>query len=174
MANSGPTSGKKSLNSVTLLFKLPYYTQWGQSLLIAGSEPALGSWNVKQGMSLSPVYQDNELIWCGSVSVVAGFTCEYKYYVVDDSKNVLRWEAGEKRKLVLPEGVKEGDVIEIRDWWQVLIIFISSVCIFMFSTVSSEVAAIYDLTFLAEWAVSVVFFWRRCGLLYPLLVSLIY
>ncbi|ONM60886.1 4-alpha-glucanotransferase DPE2 [Zea mays] len=112
------TSGKKHLNSVTLLFKLPYYTQWGQSLLIAGSEPALGSWNVKQGVSLSPVHQDSELIWCGSVSVVAGFTSEYKYYVVDDKKNVLRWEAGEKRKLVLPEGVKEGDVIEIRDWWQ--------------------------------------------------------
>jgi len=121
-------------------------------------------------MSLSPVYQDNELIWCGSVSVVAGFTCEYKYYVVDDSKNVLRSEAGEKRKLVLPEGVKEGDVIEIRDWWQVLIIFISSVCIFMFSTVSNEVAAIYDLTFLAEWAVLSF----SCGLLYPLLVSLLY
>nr|CAB3458886.1 unnamed protein product [Digitaria exilis] len=118
MASSAPTSGKKSLNTVTLLFKLPYYTQWGQSLLIAGSEPPLGSWNVKQGLSLSPVHQDSELIWCGSVSVAAGFTSEYKYYVVDDNKNVLRFEAGEKRKLVLPEGVQEGDVIEIRDWWQ--------------------------------------------------------
>jgi 4-alpha-glucanotransferase len=149
MATSGPTSGKKHLNSVTLLFKLPYYTQWGQSLLIAGSEPALGSWNVKQGVSLSPVHQDSELIWCGSVSVVAGFTSEYKYYVVDDKKNVLRWEAGEKRKLVLPEGVKEGDVIEIRDWWQVLIIFITSVCI-MFSTVSNAVAAIYGSYFFSS------------------------
>jgi len=118
MASSGPTSGKKSLNTVTLLFKLPYYTQWGQSLLITGSESALGSWNVKQGLSLSPVHQDNELIWCGRVSVAAGFTCEYKYYVVDDNKNVLRWEAGENRKLVLPSGVQEGDIIEIRDWWQ--------------------------------------------------------
>lgn len=118
MASSGPTSGKKSLNTVTLLFKLPYYTQWGQSLLITGSEPALGSWNVKQGLSLSPVHQDNELIWCGKVSVAAAFTCEYKYYVVDDNKNVLRWEAGENRKLVLPSGVQEGDIIEIRDWWQ--------------------------------------------------------
>lgn len=118
MANSGPTSGKKSLNTVTLVFRLPYYTQWGQSLLIAGSEPPLGSWNVKQGLSLSPVHQDNELIWCGKVSVSAGFNCEYKYYVVDDNKNVLRWETGEKRKLVLPEGAQDGDLIEIRDWWQ--------------------------------------------------------
>lgn len=127
MASLGPTPGKRSLSSVSLLFKLPYYTQWGQSLLIAGSEPALGSWNVKQGLSLSPVHQGNELFWFGSVSVATGFTCEYKYYVVDDHRNVLRWEAGEKRKLVLPEGVQEGDVIEIRDWWQVLIIFITSV-----------------------------------------------
>lgn len=117
-------ASKKSLNTVTLLFKLPYYTQWGQSLVIAGSEQALGSWNVKQGLSLSPVHQDKELFWCGRVSVAAGFTCEYKYYVVDDNKNVLRWESGEKRKLVLPEGVQDGDIIEIRDWWQVIIIFI--------------------------------------------------
>lgn len=113
-------SGKKSLNTVTLVFKLPYYTQWGQSLLIAGSEPALGSWNVKQGLSLSPVHQGNELIWSGRVSVATGFTCQYNYYVVDDNKNVLRSESGEKRKLVLPEGVQDGDVVEIRDWWQVL------------------------------------------------------
>uniref|UniRef100_A0A0A9DXE2 CBM20 domain-containing protein n=1 Tax=Arundo donax TaxID=35708 RepID=A0A0A9DXE2_ARUDO len=65
MVSSGSASGKKSLNTASLLFKLPYYTQWGQSLLIAGSELAFGSWNAKQGLSLSPVHQDNELIWCG-------------------------------------------------------------------------------------------------------------
>ncbi|XP_006658074.1 4-alpha-glucanotransferase DPE2 [Oryza brachyantha] len=118
MANLGSSSGKKSLNTVTLIFKLPYYTQWGQSLLVAGSEPALGSWNVKQGLSLSPVHQGNELIWCGRVSVITGFSCQYNYYVVDDNKNVLRSESGEKRKLVLPEGIQDGDVVEIRDWWQ--------------------------------------------------------
>lgn len=58
------------------------------------------------------------LIWCGQVSVAAGFTSEYSYYVVDDHKNVLRWESGDKKKLVLPEGVQDGDVVEIRDWWQ--------------------------------------------------------
>jgi 4-alpha-glucanotransferase len=146
MASSGPTSGKKSLNTATLLFKLPYYTQWGQSLLIAGSEPALGSWNVKQGLSLTPVHQDNELFWCGRLCVAAGFTSEYKYYLVDDNKNVLRWEAGEKRKLVLPEGVQDGDIIEIRDWWQVLIIFITSVYFCTLQLVV-EIASMLALTF---------------------------
>lgn len=104
---------------VTVIFKLPYYTQWGQSLVIAGSAPALGSWNVKHGLSLSPVHQGNALVWCGQVSIAAGFTCEYSYHVVDDHKNVLRWEAGEKKKLVVPDGVQDGDVVEVRDWWQV-------------------------------------------------------
>uniref|UniRef100_A0A0D9UYV9 4-alpha-glucanotransferase n=1 Tax=Leersia perrieri TaxID=77586 RepID=A0A0D9UYV9_9ORYZ len=88
------------------------------SLLIAGSELALGSWNVKQGLALSPVHQGNELVWSGRVSVATGFTSEYNNYVVDDNKNVLRSESGEKRKLVLPEGIQDGDVIEIHDWWQ--------------------------------------------------------
>ncbi|XP_044964464.1 4-alpha-glucanotransferase DPE2 [Hordeum vulgare subsp. vulgare] len=105
-------------NTVTVIFKLPYYTQWGQSLVIAGSAPALGSWSVKQGLSLSPVHQGNALVWCGQVSVAAGFTCEYSYHVVDDHKNVLRWESGEKKKLVVPEGVQDGEVVEVRDWWQ--------------------------------------------------------
>lgn len=111
----------EEMAKVTLIFKLPYYTEWGQSLIIAGSAPALGSWNVKQGLALSPVHEGNALVWCGQVSVPAVFTCEYSYHVVDDHKNVLRREAGEKKKLVVPEGVKDGDVVEVRDWWQVLI-----------------------------------------------------
>ncbi|XP_072996367.1 4-alpha-glucanotransferase DPE2 [Typha latifolia] len=118
MVKLGSLSGKKSLSSVTLNFKLPYYTQWGQSLVLSGSEPVLGSWNVKQGIALSPVHQGDELIWCGRVAVSLGFECEYSYYLVDDHRNILRWETVKKRKLVLPEGIQEGDVVEIHDLWQ--------------------------------------------------------
>ncbi|KAI7733263.1 hypothetical protein M8C21_017049 [Ambrosia artemisiifolia] len=45
----------------------------------------------------------DELIWGGSLTVPAGFEAEYSYYVVDDQKNVLRWEGGNKRKLVVPD-----------------------------------------------------------------------
>ncbi|XP_073104819.1 4-alpha-glucanotransferase DPE2 isoform X2 [Elaeis guineensis] len=118
MVNLGSYSGKKSLSTVTLLFKIPYYTQWGQSLLISGSEAALGSWNVKKGLVLSPFHQGNELIWCGRTSVPIAFTCEYSYYLVDDDRNILRWEGGKKRNLILPEGLLEGEVVEIHDLWQ--------------------------------------------------------
>jgi hypothetical protein len=160
MVNPGSISGKKSLNTVTLLFKLPYYTQWGQSLLIAGSEPALGSWNVKQGLALSPVHQDNKLFWCGRVSVADDFTPEYCYYVVDDNKNVLRSESGEKRKLVLPEGIQEGDVVEIGDWWQVLI----GVTMHFFGLTSKHLCNIYTYSSVSSSNTSLccICCWEHC------------
>lgn len=60
-------------------------------------------------------------MWCAKASVHVSFACEYNYYLVDESRNVLRWEAGKKRNLMLPQGVKEGDVVEIHDLWQVIL-----------------------------------------------------
>ncbi|KAK1292418.1 4-alpha-glucanotransferase DPE2 [Acorus calamus] len=118
MVNLGLVSGKKSLKTVTLIFKVPYYTQWGQSMLISGSELVLGSWNVRRGLVLSPFHEGNELIWCGRVSVPIGFSCEYSYHLVDDDRNILRSEGGKKRKLVLPEGIEEGHSMLLYDLWQ--------------------------------------------------------
>ncbi|KAK8919301.1 4-alpha-glucanotransferase DPE2 [Platanthera zijinensis] len=111
-------SKKSSLSSVTLIFRIPYYTQWGQSLLISGSIPVLGAGNVKQGLGLIPFHQGEELIWQGKISVPIGFQCEYCYYLVDDHRNILRWEAGMKRKVSLPAGINGGEVVEIHDLWQ--------------------------------------------------------
>ncbi|CAL1385793.1 unnamed protein product [Linum trigynum] len=99
-------------------FRIPYFTNWGQSLVVCGSDPVLGSWNVKRGLLLKPVHQDDELIWSGSISVPAEFSCEYSYYVVDDERNVLRWEMGNKRALFSPQGINGGDILELRDLWQ--------------------------------------------------------
>ncbi|KAG5556044.1 hypothetical protein RHGRI_006613 [Rhododendron griersonianum] len=118
MVNLGLISGNKGTKSVGLSFRIPYNTQWGQSLVVCGSESVLGSWNVKRGLALSPQHQGDELIWRGSTAVPAGFECEYSYYVVDDDRNVLRWEAGKKRKLVLPDGLRNGEVVELHDLWQ--------------------------------------------------------
>lgn len=120
MVNLGLFPGSKTSNSVILSFKIPYYTHWGQHLLVCGSEPVLGSWNVKKGLLLRPSHLGDELIWSGSLPIPAGFNCEYSYYVVDDEKNVLRWEAGKKRKLLLPNGVQNGQLVELHDLWQVL------------------------------------------------------
>ncbi|KAJ4977566.1 hypothetical protein NE237_008346 [Protea cynaroides] len=118
MADLGVLPGKKSLKTVKLCFRLPYYTQWGQSLLVCGSEPVLGSWNVKKGLLLSPFHEGGELIWSGKMGVPSGFECDYSYYLVDDNRNVLRWETGKKRRLQLPEGIEGGEVVELRDLWK--------------------------------------------------------
>ncbi|KAL5743263.1 hypothetical protein ACOSQ2_026379 [Xanthoceras sorbifolium] len=118
MVNLGLLSGTKSVKSMSVSFRIPYYTQWGQSLLVCGSEPILGSWNVKKGLLLSAVRQGDQLIWTGSIAVPSGFSCEYSYYVVDDERNVLRWEMGKRHKLLLPEGIKDGEVAELHDLWQ--------------------------------------------------------
>ncbi|KAL6225879.1 hypothetical protein ACLB2K_004728 [Fragaria x ananassa] len=110
----------KSSKPVSVSFRIPYYTQWGQSLVVCGSEPVLGSWNVKRGLQLSPVHQGDELIWFGTLSLPKGFgPCEYSYYVVDDDRNVVRWEMGKKRRLLLPQTFEGGELLHLHDFWQV-------------------------------------------------------
>ncbi|KAG5395612.1 hypothetical protein IGI04_017426 [Brassica rapa subsp. trilocularis] len=112
------TTVKSSKPMVSLSFWIPYFTHWGQSLLVCGSAPGLGSGNVKKGLLLKPSQQEDQLVWSGSVSVPPGFTCDYCYYVVDDLKNVLRTEFGMKRKLVVPEALTGGESVQLRDLWQ--------------------------------------------------------
>lgn len=116
--NLGLFSGENSMKSVTVTFRIPYYTQWGQSILVCGSMPLLGSWNVKRGILLTPLHQGNELVWRGSIDIPSGFGCEYSYYLVDDDKNVLRREMGKKRKLLLPDSIQDGEPLELHDLWQ--------------------------------------------------------
>ncbi|KAK3030340.1 hypothetical protein RJ639_038973 [Escallonia herrerae] len=118
MVNLGLFTESTSAKSANVTFRIPYFTQWGQSVLLCGSKRVLGSWNVKKGLLLSPFHLGDELIWAGSITVPTGVECEYNYYVVDDQRNVLRWEVGNKRKLLLPDGVQGGEVVEFHDLWQ--------------------------------------------------------
>ena len=91
-----------------------------------GSEPVLGSWNVKKGLLLKAesLSWSDQLIWSRGVAVdPIGFGCEYSYYVVDVD-NVLR----SKIKLVLaePEWIQDGEVVEFHDLWPVLFLFSST------------------------------------------------
>ena len=124
MVNSGLFSTTELMKLVKLRFRISYYTDWGQSLVVCGAAPTLGSWNVKKGLLLSPVHQGDELIWTGTIAVPCHFSCEYSYYVVDDAKNVLRREMGSRRNLSLPHLLLEGHTLELHDLWQVLLDFI--------------------------------------------------
>ncbi|XP_057549848.1 4-alpha-glucanotransferase DPE2 [Amaranthus tricolor] len=118
MLNLGLFSSENTIKSVSVSFRIPYYTQWGQNLLVCGSIPLLGSWNVRRGLLLSPVHESSELTWHGSIEVPSGFECEYSYYVVDEDKNILREEMGKKRKLLLSGCIQDGEIVEFHDLWQ--------------------------------------------------------
>jgi 4-alpha-glucanotransferase len=139
MVNPGLVSGSKPVNSVKISFRLPYFTQWGQSLLVCGSVPVLGSWNVKKGVLLSPFHEGSELIWSGSITVPKGFQCQYTYYVVDDKKNIVRWEMGKKHELTLPESVQSGQEIEFRDLWQVASFFFFHISLCRFQVSNNSI-----------------------------------
>ncbi len=107
-------------NRVTLQFKLPLYTQWGQNLLLVGSDPLLGSWDLARAKHMLPRHEgDAQLIWEVGVSVPANLHSQYSYCMVDEHMNVLKWEAGARRSLELPEGLENGAVVEVHDQWQV-------------------------------------------------------
>ncbi|KAH7331911.1 hypothetical protein KP509_20G057000 [Ceratopteris richardii] len=108
---------------VTLRFRLPYYTQWGQNLVILGSETAFGSWDPASAFSMSPQHDGDVLFWIASMQVVPeDWTKEvsYIYCVVDhDSRRVLRSESGCPHKFSLPEiELGENARIDIHDLWQ--------------------------------------------------------
>lgn len=52
------------------------------------------------------------------ISVPERFDFEYKYALVDEELNVIKWESGSKRRLVLPEGLADGAVVDVLDTWQ--------------------------------------------------------
>jgi hypothetical protein len=107
-------------NRATLQFKLPLFTQWGQNLLLVGSDPLLGSWDLARAKHMLPRHEgDAQLIWEVGVSVPANFHSQYSYCMVDEHMNVLKWEAGARRSLELPEGLENGAVVEVHDQWQV-------------------------------------------------------
>lgn len=145
MSNQGLFSAVKSMKSVKLKFRIPYFTEWGQSLLVCGSEPTLGSWNVKKGLLLSPVHQDDQLIWTATISVPCQFSCGYRYYVMDGAKNVLRWEMGNERRLSIPHLLPEGHTLELHDLWQVLFSFNSSI-LFFFSIIQLLFRSVFFLS----------------------------
>lgn len=109
----------KRFTRVNLRFKLPYMTVWGQNLMVVGSDPIFGSWNIKQGIWMTPHHEGDVLVWQAFVSVPEAFDFEYRYCLVDEKLNVLKWEAPEKRKLAIPEGLADGAVVDILDNWQV-------------------------------------------------------
>uniref|UniRef100_A0A0D6QV62 4-alpha-glucanotransferase n=1 Tax=Araucaria cunninghamii TaxID=56994 RepID=A0A0D6QV62_ARACU len=118
MASTGVELPFKRIRKISLRFRLPYYTQWGENLAVCGSDPGLGAWDVKKALRLVPHHHGDVLFWHGTLTVAEDFSCEYNYCVVDDQRNVLKWESGKRRSFSLPEGIPDGGAVDIYDLWR--------------------------------------------------------
>ena len=101
--------------STTLRFIIPYWTRWGQNVVVMvtpGSEAS-------RRHALTCSHQDDELLWEGEVQVpCAAQELEYSYAITDEAAEVEAEEVSQ-RSLALPEGLTDGSIIELRDSWQV-------------------------------------------------------
>ncbi|KAL3688287.1 hypothetical protein R1sor_014596 [Riccia sorocarpa] len=109
----------RSSKKVYLRFRIPYYTQWGQSLAISGSDSTLGNWNVEQSRKMTPVHEGDSLVWELLIAVPDNFETQYKYCLVDAGKlDLIKSEAGSRRFLTIPQGVEDEAIIDVHDSWQ--------------------------------------------------------
>lgn len=100
---------------VSLHFKVPYWTQWGQNLVVLLSQGSDGT----KRHALSCMHQGEELVWEGETQVSASARgIEYSYAIIDEADEIEAEEVS-RRALALPDGLADGSVIELRDSWQV-------------------------------------------------------
>ena len=82
-----------------LRFTLPFRTAWGQRLVVCGSLPSLGQWNLDQALSLH--YHADSGLWTQEISVPDDQleTVAYKYVLLDERDGGKHWEWGPNRTL---------------------------------------------------------------------------
>ncbi|GAA4016640.1 4-alpha-glucanotransferase [Hymenobacter fastidiosus] len=99
-----------------LRFTLPFRTTWGQRLVVCGSEPSLGSWNLDHALSLN--YQPAAGTWSQEISLPdeQPGTVEYKYVLLDDRTDSQDWEWGGNRSVDY-DGRPFSRVV-LEDYWR--------------------------------------------------------
>jgi len=99
-----------------LRFTLPFRTTWGQRLVVCGSEPALGAWNLDHALSLH--YQPAAGVWTQEISLPdeQPGTVAYKYVLLDERTGSQDWEWGPNRTMDY-DGRQFGRVV-LADYWR--------------------------------------------------------
>ncbi|GAB7047689.1 carbohydrate-binding module family 20 domain-containing protein [Catenuloplanes indicus] len=86
--------------NVAVTFNATVTTTWGTNVFVAGSVPALGSWNPAAAMPLSSAGYP---VWSGSVSLPPNTAIEYKY-LKKDANGSVTWESGGNRTFTTGPG----------------------------------------------------------------------
>ncbi|MDO7874433.1 4-alpha-glucanotransferase [Hymenobacter sp. ASUV-10] len=99
---------------MTVHFSLPYRTVFGQRLVICGSAPALGNWQIDEAPTMR--YDEYGARWYFELELPDGPAGEltYKYALLDDNTGGQQWEFGPDRRLALPAAGR----VEVCDYWR--------------------------------------------------------
>jgi len=103
---TGTPSGSCTLASVPITFTVLEDTTFGETMLLTGSIPALGTWStiVEKGgaiaMSASGFTASNP-IWTVTVNLVPGTAIQFKY-INEASNGADDWEADPNRSFTVP------------------------------------------------------------------------
>jgi 4-alpha-glucanotransferase len=101
---------------MTVHFSLPYRTTYGQRLVLCGSLPTLGHWQLAQALPLH--YDEATTRWSAEVEVPADAATapiSYKYVLLFEGGGAV-WEWGDNRTLALPSAGYEH--LDVRDYWR--------------------------------------------------------
>ena len=100
-----------------LHFSLPYRTEYGQRLVLCGSLPQLGQWELADALPLR--YDEASTRWSTDLTLTAAQVANgltYKYVLLIEGGGVV-WEWGDNRTLRLPAAAAYQRV-EVRDFWR--------------------------------------------------------
>ena len=75
---------------VTLLFRLPFRTVWGENLVLVADEERLGGWEVGRGAPLACHHVGDELVWQALLTVSGLTSFRYRYVLVDEQVRRVR------------------------------------------------------------------------------------
>ncbi|GAB2773958.1 4-alpha-glucanotransferase [Hymenobacter luteus] len=99
-----------------LRFTLPFRTAWGQRLVVCGSLPSLGHWNLHQALNLH--YLPEHGLWTQEISLPDDQLdpVEYKYVLLDEGDGGQHWEWGPNRT-ISPDANRFTRIV-LEDFWR--------------------------------------------------------
>lgn len=96
-----------------LRFSLNYHAEFGQVLVVCGSAPELGSWDVGAAPVMTVVAGDAEWLLALDLADSAGPSLAYKYALRDERTGEITWEWGPNRTLALaPSRFPRVDILD--------------------------------------------------------------
>ncbi|KAK7425088.1 hypothetical protein QQX98_000002 [Neonectria punicea] len=99
-------------SSVAVTFDALVSTVPGQTIKVAGSIPALGSWSSSSAPALSASqYTSSKPLWSYTVTLPAGQTFQYKFINVQPGGEV-RWESDPNRSFTVPSSCQRSITVD--------------------------------------------------------------